>query len=350
MTPKERMVGLLRGDEIDLVPFVQYHNMTAKNEEVWQAFGRESMGVLDWVKAYRIETPNCRTDRQEIQKNGERCFSDTITTPKGSIHQIKRHVPGLDRVEGFLEHYIKNLEDYRVLLSYLRDFEVVQDLSEIEEFHREVGEGGIPHVSLPRTPYQALWIEWVSIEDLVLHMYDDPGLLEEVMQLFGKILIDALHVTAQAVGKVEFHHVTIGDNITAPIIGRELFQRWCMPFYNQISAELEEKKIPCFVHMDGYLKPLWEDIDRCNHHGFDSLSPPPDNDTSVARALERWPDKFVWVNFPSSVHLEAPEKIEAKARELLEAGGWKPAILDTNFGGHSSRGLEEKLSADPSSY
>ena len=152
-------------------------------------------------------------------------------------------------------------------------------------------------------------------------MQDEPAILEQVMTLFGKILIEALEVTADAVGKAEFYHVTLGDNITAPMVGRKLFQKWCMPYYNRASDTLLAKKIHFFVHMDGDLKPLWEDIDQCRHHGIDSLSPPPDNDTSVQEAFDRWPKKFVWTNFPSSVHLQQPEKIYAKATELLEQGG-----------------------------
>lgn len=315
------MVAFLRGDDIDTVPFVQYDNMNARNEEIWSELGPDSMGVLRWVKAYRLETPNCTLDHHEFTENGQRCFSETITTPKGSIREIKRYVPQMGEVSGFLKHYVQTLDDYVVLLSYLRDITVVEDLTEIEQCHGEIGEGGIPHVSLPRTPYQALWIEWASIDDLALHLYDDPGLLEEVMNTLGKILIDALHVTAGAAARAEFYHVTTGENITAPMIGRQKFRRWCVPYYNQISAELEEVKVPLFVHMDGDLKPLWEDIDECHHHGFDSLSPPPDNDTSVATALGRWPEKFVWANFPSSVHLNSPEEIHATAAELLEEGG-----------------------------
>ena len=221
------------------------------------------------------QTPNCHSECTDLKKGRLQGWRETLSTPKGKLQQIKLYVPELDGVAGFGEHYVKKTEDYEVLLSFLEDVEVVQDLSEIEDFHHRIGEGGIPHVSLPRTPYQALWIEWVSIEDLILHMQDEPAILEQVMTLFGKILIEALEVTADAVGKAEFYHVTLGDNITAPMVGRKLFQKWCMPYYNRASDTLLAKKIHFFVHMDGDLKPLWEDIDQCRHHGIDSLSPPP---------------------------------------------------------------------------
>ena len=152
MTPKQRMVGLLGGEEIDLVPLVQYHDMNAPNQEIWDALGPDSMGVLEWVKAYRIQTPNCHSECTDLKKGRLQGWRETLSTPKGKLQQIKLYVPELDGVAGFGEHYVKKTEDYEVLLSYLEDVEVVQDLSEIEDFHRRIGDGGIPHVSLPRTP------------------------------------------------------------------------------------------------------------------------------------------------------------------------------------------------------
>jgi len=321
MTLKQRMLGLIKGDEIDRVPFVQYHNMNASNEEIWQALGKDNMGVLEWMQVFRTETPNCRIEHENIREGELRGWRDTLITPKGKLTQRRFLVPDLNGPTGFAEHYIKTVKDYEILLAYLRDMVLVEDLSQLQRFHRETGDGGLPHISLPRTPYQALWIEWASIEDLVPHLQDAPELLNDVMQLLGALLIRALKITAAAAPKAEFYHVTMGDNIHGPLIGTRLFQKWCIPYYNEISDTLWEKGVPLFVHMDGDLKPLWGLIDLCRHRGFDSLSPPPDNDTRVGEALQRWPEKMVWANFPSSVHLQKPEQIYQQAMELLQEGG-----------------------------
>ena len=39
----------------------------------------------------------------------------------------------------------------------------------------------------------------------------------------------------------------------------------------------------------------------------------------LAGALEAWPGKVLWINFPSSVHLASVEKIKQTTRELIEA-------------------------------
>ena len=49
----------------------------------------------------------------------------------------------------------------------------------------------------------------------------------------------------------------------------------------------------------------------------EAFTPPPDCDMSVGAAREAWPDKILWCNFPSSVHITADQTITETTRELL---------------------------------
>ncbi len=40
---------------------------------------------------------------------------------------------------------------------------------------------------------------------------------------------------------------------------------------------------------------------------------------TVLEALDAWPAKFLWINFPSSVHLASIEKIKRTTREIIDA-------------------------------
>jgi hypothetical protein len=73
--------------------------------------------------------------------------------------------------------------------------------------------------------------------------------------------------------------------------------------------------------MDGNLKPLWQAIAQSKVGGLDSFSPAPDNDTTVAEAVRLWPDKRLFINFPSSVHLQSPKDIYSEASNILETAG-----------------------------
>ena len=78
---------------------------------------------------------------------------------------------------------------------------------------------------------------------------------------------------------------------------------------------------PVYVHMDGDLKPLWSAIGESRVRGLDSLSPPPDNDTSAGEAAEHWPEMRLGINFPSSVHLRSEREVYERARIILDEAG-----------------------------
>jgi hypothetical protein len=39
---------------------------------------------------------------------------------------------------------------------------------------------------------------------------------------------------------------------------------------------------------------------------------------SLEEALEAWPDKVIWINFPSSLHLASLERIREETRRYME--------------------------------
>ena len=94
-----------------------------------------------------------------------------------------------------------------------------------------------------------------------------------------------------------------------------------MPFYDELADRLRDRGVPVFVHMDGDLKPLWNDIGASGVQGLDSFSPAPENDTPVSEAVAMWPEMRLFVNFPSSVHLRPASGVRAVAEQILEDGG-----------------------------
>jgi hypothetical protein len=321
MNMRERMLAVIQGRMPDRVPFVQYDSCAAPNAEIWDAIGKNNMGILRWCAAHRFEHPNCRFEQEEINVEGRVGWRNTLVTPAGSLYEEKLAVPGLPGVTGFRKHYVETIDDYRVLRAYLEDISVVCNPAPVQKANDDLHDVGLPHVSLERTPYQQLWIQWVSIEHLSMHLADAPEVVEECMELLGDILLRVARAAFDAAGEVFIPHVVIGDNITAPLIGAQRFRQYCVPYYNKVGELMAEKGIPLFVHMDGDLKPLWTTIGESAVRGMDSLSPPPDNDTSVADAAAMWPEMRLLVNFPSSVHLSAPEVIYHRAQAILTEGG-----------------------------
>lgn len=315
MTMRERMLALVRGEEIDRVPFVTYSGLAAPDEEVWEFIGRDRMGILRWTTPYRIEQPNCRTTEEAIARDGLEGRRTVIETPHGALVS-ERYFEPTYHTASIHRHFVTDPGHYDALLAYFRDSVVVPDLEIVPRVRAELGDDGLPLVRVERTPYQQLWVEWVSIDDLVLHLVDCPDRVEACVAALGAIQRRVFDV----IDRVGADFVDFPDNITAPVIGERYFRQYCVPWYDELADRLGQGVL-VYVHMDGDLKPLWPAIGESQVRGLDSLSPPPDNDTSPGDAVSLWPEMRVCINFPSSIHLAPPEQVYATTIDFLEQAG-----------------------------
>jgi hypothetical protein len=316
MTMRERMLALVHGRKHDRVPFVQYSGIGAPNEEIWTQIGRDSMGLLQWTAIHSAAHPNCRMVTEDIAKGERRGTRTRLVTPAGELTEEKFHTPTLGSA-AIHKHFVTEPEDYRVLTAFVRDTVITPNHDQVLQVRKQLGEDGLPLVSVGRTPYQQLWVQWVSLEDLSCHLVDCPELVQECTDEMGRILRDIFACARNA----PIDMIDVADNITAPTIGVANFRKYCVPFYDELADMLSDRDIPVFVHMDGDLKPLWGAIGESKVRGIDSLAPPPDNDTSVGEAARLWPEMRLWVNFPSSVHARKPEVIYAEAAKMLVEAG-----------------------------
>jgi len=320
MTNRERILAVIEGTDLDRVPFVQYSGIAAPNDEVWAHLDRDSMGVLQWSSLHALHSPNCRTESEQIEIGGRRGLRNTLVTPAGTLTEERLYEPTFNTTAA-LKHYVTDVADYHVLLSYLRDLAVTMNVDGYLAAEKALGDDGLPMAAVMRTPYQQLWIQWVSLQDLALHLVDEPELMADVTGELTRLELDIFEAVYEAAATVPFRFVDIPDNITAPTIGERYFRQYCLPLYQRFAEMLAERDIKMFCHMDGDLKPLWAAIGESGLRGIDSFSPPPDNDTSAAQALAMWPEMRLFMNFPSSIHLAAPERIYEVATDILQQAG-----------------------------
>ena len=212
---------------------------------------------------------------------------------------------------------MKEPKDYEILACFLGDIIVRETIENYLAVAREVGDAGLVQLWVGRTPFQQLWIEWVSIEDLAWHLVECPDVVEQCVSLMTR----NLRALFQIIRTAPIPYAVFPDNITAPVIGEKYFRRYCVPLYNELADILAERNIPVLVHMDGALKPLWSAIGETRLGGLESFSPPPGNDTRARDALSMWPNMRLLLNFPSPAHLGTPESIYETAAQILKEAG-----------------------------
>jgi len=320
MTMRQRILAVVQGREHDRVPFVMYDGILPK-DEVQRALGRDRaggsrVGFMRWCRIHRLVAPHCRIESEDYVVGETPWQRNTLHTPRGSIYEERAYEPvyGSSNVR---KHYVEEPADYDVFWAYLEDITVVEDMARFYEDAADLGEDGYPLAAVERTPYQQLWVQWTGLDNLGYHLADCPDRVART--------VDLLHAQARETFEIAYRSpaafIDFPDNITAPTIGPRRFREYCLPLYAELADMLDERGAVVYVHMDGDLKPLWEAIADSRVGGLDSFAPAPDNDTSVAEAVALWPDKRLWVNFPSSVHLQPVDRVRAQADEILAAAG-----------------------------
>jgi len=341
MTMRERMLAVLRGDSHDRVPFCTYGGMEGLPfEEITSVLGPNRWGQLRYAMIHRAVYPHCRfesidyTDADPIYHTDPlheaigmkfpapppasegRWQLNTIHTSVGSISENRVFEPAYGSSTA-REHFIETPQDYEVFWSLLEDAVIEPDYDRYLREDALAGDNGIAMAWIDRTPYQQLWVEWVGLDSLALHLLDYPDHVQHTMALLEQRERRLFEIAANSPAPF----IEMPDNITAPAIGAQRFRKYCVPLYNELAHMLAERDALVFVHMDGELQGLWDDIANSGVGGIDSFTPAPDTSTSIEDAIAACPNMRWWVNFPASVHLRTPEEVRAVADCILRSAG-----------------------------
>ena len=93
---------------------------------------------------------------------------------------------------------------------------------------------------------------------------------------------------------------------------------YVIPCYNEAAHMLHEKGKRLGSHMDGNLKLLKNSIAESGIDFIEAFTGPPMFDLSVAEARAAWPDKVLWINYTSNVHVAGIKAIREHTLDLLQ--------------------------------
>lgn len=311
MTMRDRILAVVRGQEVDRVPFVMYEGLLPL-AEVDNHLGSDRIGLMRWSAVHKVRHRLCSLESKDFKKNGTHCRRNTIHTPVGSIYEERAFETAYGS-SSIRKHFVENPDEYEVLWAFLEDQSVEPDFERFGRDVDELGDRGVPLVAIERSPYQQLWVQWAGIEAIGYHFADCPKKVERTVE----ILEDRARCIFDIAVDSSAEFIDFPDNITAPTIGPVRFRKYCVPLYRELAERLSVDGRRVFVHMDGDLKALWDEIGASGVGGLDSFSPAPDNDTTIEDVIRLWPEMRIFMNFPSSVHLRSRREIMAETRRIL---------------------------------
>jgi len=315
---KERILTAMSWGEPDKVPLTIYDWMLPRGLTERQL--RESdVGLITRPPAHRVEHRKVEIITREYWENGRPFIRRTIRTPVGEVWQKLEPDRAYGTSNWIHEHFIKEPADYRVMEFYIRDAIYRDNYEVIRESQRRMGTDGIVIVRVAKSPIQEMLYQMMGMERFAEDYHLQRGLFDSLHATMVKRYAELYDLAAESPVEI----LQLGDNITSDVVGRERFRNYLMPEYKKLMKRLTGTGKKLAVHMDGRLKSLTEDIAAADFDIVEAMTPSPMGDVSVKEARKAWPDKALWINFTSSMHIEPPEVIEEHTRQLLEEAGTK---------------------------
>lgn len=323
MTPRERVETVLAGGTPDHMPFTVYEYKLPQCA-VERQLRNDGLCIMNRrYVGYSSVTPNCKTETFSYtdEKTGKGLVRSVTHTPLGDLTSLSEPA---DFTSWRHELPFKGPEDYAKLIFQANDTQFEPAYEGVKKAQEWLGEdvylrGGMPGYS----PLQALIYSYMGVETFCIEWMERR---DEVMKLY-----DALHERARRCYRIvaESPHQVIqyGGNVSPEIVGLQRFRDFVLPHYNELSEELHKHGKQLLVHLDANCGLFAEDIAASGIDIVEAFTPAPDTDMTLAEARAAWPDKILWINYPSSVHLSPVETVYETACDLIRQNGGADRFL-----------------------
>lgn len=308
-TPRQRVMAVLRGEMPEKIPFTVYSTKLPSCTVERELRNRGICPVYRTL-SFDVKYPNVKVSSYSYTDDNSRKLVKTIfQTPVGELSTL--HEPA-----GFTswshEHMFKTPDDYKALLFMIKDAVITPAYDRAAKLQNDLGEDYLVRDALLSEPLQSLMSNnYMKTEDFCIEWMDNR---DELLKLFDAFVANARQIyPIVANGPLEF--CNYGGNVMPNIIGKKLFEEYYIPFYNEAAEVLHKKGKLIGTHLDGDNTIIMDLVGKTNLDYIEAYDP--GMSPSVAEARKAWPDKVLWINWPSAWHLHPIEDVYNETKQLI---------------------------------
>lgn len=310
MTPRQRVEAILRGEMPDKVPLTMYECMIPQCTVERELRNAGMCIVYRGVNVFSTHTPNITRRSENVTLNGVHHVRTITETPVGSLTELSRPA-------GFTSWHIERLfkgpADYKVLRFMVQDERYQENYAAYRKMDEYLGQDFILRAGVGATPLHQIMIGWMGVETFAVEWAERR---DEILAL-NDIMVEKRREVYPLIAASPASHANYGGNEVPEVMGRERFAKYCVPLYQEAAEVLHKGGVLLGSHLDGNNTAWADEVAGSGLDYVEAFTPPPDCDLSVRDALDRWPGMFLWLNFPSSIHLATIPRIEQVTRELI---------------------------------
>jgi hypothetical protein len=150
---------------------------------------------------------------------------------------------------------------------------------------------------------QTFCLEWMDRRDSLLELY--------------KALVDNRRKIYPIIAHSPALHANYGGNVVPEVIGLDTFEQYYVPHYNEAASVMHTRGKLLGCHFDANCGLLAQAIAQTDLDYIEAFTPAPDTDMTLGAARAAWPDKVLWLNYPSSLHLRSDTQLEQATVDML---------------------------------
>ncbi len=312
LTPRERVEISLRGGHSDTVPFTMYEKQILQCSTERCLRNRGLCIVKRDVPVFLTHRPDVTVRQAWEYRDGKRLLRTRYETPVGVVSTL---IEPAGFTTWYHERMFKGPDDYKTILFLLQNEVYEPCYARFRRAQEEFGEDAVfragfglePLQLLISGPYlgtEAFCFEWMDRRDEILKLYDAATA--------NRRRIYPLVARSPAL------HANYGGNVTPEIIGLDTFEKYYVPHYQEAAEIMHRHHKLIGTHLDGNCRLIAAAVGRTALDYIEAFTPAPDTDMTLAEARAAWPNKVLWLNFPSSVHLRSDAEVERMTVELLD--------------------------------
>lgn len=335
LTPKQRLLRAIKGEEIDYVPFspflaYYFDNLPSDVIQKGQLNFLEEMGADPLLRGFgcAFGSANEKCSITEKIKGNKKYV--TRTTPKGNLYSEYTFVEQANT--WFLtKHPVSTLEDLYTMKAFFEDIQIINQVDILNSFLDDIGERGLVLSLLGyegKSSFQSLIEHWIGTENLIYMCADYPGEIEEVLNTMKKV--SQKTVEYNALSKVSAS-ISWEDSSTTNV-SPELYRKYISPEISTWCNILNERGI-CYVqHACGHIKDLLNPIAEQGVSAIESLTPLPTGNITLKESFEILPKTVSIIGGidPLMMLNGSFDEIECYTKDILKVLGNRGFILSNS--------------------
>lgn len=321
-SPRKQVETVLKGGVCKRIPFTMYENKVPQCSAEREMRNAGLCIVDRRVNVFKSHRPNVKVSANISYDSGKPIQETFFETSKGILSKKSESAGFTNWVH---EKLFKTPDDYKAILAFIEDEEFEPCYDSFLKAQEAKGEDVILRAGFGLEPMQALISgDIMDMQDFCIEWMDNR---DEILKLYSA-LVENRRKTYQIIAESPALHANYGGNVTPQIIGLDIFEQYYLPHYHEAAEVMHQhgKLIGC--HFDADCKLLSKAIASTPLDYIEAFTPFPGTDMTLAEARKIWPDKVLWVNFPSALHLKNDEEVRQVTYDLAqEAGGYEGLIM-----------------------